>query len=200
MTWITLATEDALSEAVASKLIEEHRGRLDIAQRLRRNGFGYLRSRLPNFCEMARHQAVVVITDLDRQECASSLVSDWFGARQRPERLLLRVAVREVESWVLADHEAVRGMLQKPKITLPEQPDVLPDPKRFLIDLARRGPRTMREAIVPEFGAIAAQGLGYNEFLVGVVAQQWNPARAAQRSDSLRRARHRLAQLAEASR
>ena len=199
MTWVTLATEDALSEAVGDKLVSEHASHLHIAQRLRRNGFGYLRSRLPNFCEMAVHQPVLLITDLDRRPCAGALVSDWMKGREKPTGLLLRVAVREVEAWVLADHVAVRSVLRRPTQSLPHDPDGLDDPKQYLINLAKKGPRAMRDAVVPATGAIAAQGLGYNEFLVAMINQQWSPERAAERSDSLRRARGRLAQLALAS-
>ncbi len=199
MSWITLATEDVLSEAIGEKLIDEQREHLKVSLRMRRNGFGYLKSRLPSFCEIAKHHPVFLITDLDRRQCAGALLGDWLGERPKPAGLLLRVAVREVESWLLADHAAVRAMLRKPSQRLPERPDGLEDPKRFLIELARKGPRAMREAIVPASGVVASQGLGYNEFLVDVVARQWSPERAAQRSDSLRRARARLAQLAFAS-
>lgn len=198
MTQITLATEDALSEAVGERLIDEQGAALEIGQRLRRNGSGYLRMRIPNFCAMADLQPVFLITDLDRLPCPSALLSDWIGRRKQPAGFLLRVAVREIESWLLADHEALRRVLARPHERLPNAPDQLEDPKRFLIDLARRGPRRLREAIVPEDGAIAVQGLGYNEVLVDVVRRLWNPSRAAQRSQSLQRARVRLADLANA--
>lgn len=196
MTWVTLATEDAVSEAVGERLIAEHGKVLFIGQRLGRRGFGYLRSAMPKFREMARRQPVIVLTDLDRASCAASLVTDWIGTGAKPQNLMLRVAVREVESWILADHDAVRSLLATPRLPLPEKPDDLDDPKALLLKLAaERAPRQVREALVPVKGAIASQGLGYNAMLTNLVAEHWNPERAAQRSDSLHRARLRLREL-----
>lgn len=195
---IVLATEDALSEAVAQKLIDELGPQVTVVQTLRRGGFGYLKARIGNFCEMARHQPILVITDLDRHACASELLQAWLARRRRPAQLLLRFAVREIESWVLADHEAMRVLLERENQVLPRAPDELIDPKAALIQLAKRGPRRVREAIVPEAGAIASQGLGYNQVLVPHVCRHWSPMRASQRSDSLQRARCRLHELASA--
>lgn len=198
MTPVTLATEDALSEAIAEKLVAELDGKMQIAQKLGRTGFGYLRSRIGSFCEMAKFQKVIVITDLDRQQCSEALVREWLGQRTRPPQMLLRVAVRTIESWVLADHEAMRSLLQKAKLPLPAAPDALIDPKATLIDLARRGPREVREGVVPERGSMSRQGLGYNQILVPHVLERWDAVRASERSNSLDRARKRIRELADA--
>ena len=197
MRQIALATEDALSEAVGEKLIAEVKPPLEVGLRLRRDGFGYLKTRMRNFCEIARHQPVLVITDLDRVACAATLVRGWTANDTSPAALLLRVAVREVEAWLLADHDAMRTLLQRPRQILPPDPEALPEPKDALIRLVGcHGPRSLREAIVPQPGVIAAQGLGYNNALVEFVRRTWSPHRAAQRSNSLARARQRLRELA----
>lgn len=197
MRCIALATEDALSEAVGEKLIAEVKPPLEVGLRLRRDGFGYLKKRMRSFCEMARHQPVLVITDLDRAACAASLVREWTANDMRPATLLLRVAVREVEAWLLADHDAMRTLLQRPRQILPPDPEALPEPKNELIRLVgRHGSRALREAIVPQPGVIASQGLGYNNALVEFVRRTWSPHRAAQRSNSLARTRQRLRELA----
>ena len=112
MRQIALATEDALSEAVGEKLIAEVKPPLEVGLRLRRDGFGYLKTRMRKFCEIARHQPVLVITDLDRVACAATLVRRWTANDTPPATLLLRVAVHEVEAWLLADHDAMRTLLQ----------------------------------------------------------------------------------------
>ena len=99
---IALATEDQLSEAIGERLVRDFGKQLQIGSRLRRHGSGYLRSRLKNFAEMARQQPVLLITDLDGKACPSELLADWLGSLHRPAQLLMRVAVREVESWLLA--------------------------------------------------------------------------------------------------
>jgi hypothetical protein len=106
------------------------------------------------------------------------------------------VAVREIESWLLADHEAMRGLLGARAGRLPPDPDELPDPKQTLIELAQRAPRTVRDELLADQGAFASQGLGYNTLLARMVREAWRPARAAERSFSLAKARIRLKELA----
>ena len=99
----------------------------------------------------------------------------------------MRIAEREIESWLLADHEAFEKLIGN-KSRLPVEPDKLPDPKRHLLTLARKAPREVREDLVAQKGALAKQGIGYNRRLVGWVQEEWSPERAATRSPSLSRA------------
>lgn len=194
---IALATEDELSETVGLRLLAEC-GLLDAGQPLllRKNGSGYLKSKMKSWHEMARNGMVLLLTDLDRLECPVSLLSDWLGVRrQLPENLLLRVAVREIESWVLADHLGVHILFGK-ELRLPVAPDELPDPKQHLLMLARKASRRVRENSVVQRGAVASQGVGYNRLLSSWVQSEWSPERAAQRSPSLRRTRDRLREFA----
>ncbi|MCQ2999259.1 DUF4276 family protein [Pseudomonas syringae] len=194
---VALATEDELSEAVGLKLLAEHdvfRGAQPLL--LRKNGSGYLRSRILSWKQMANHQIVLVLTDLDDCHCPVALLSDWLGPeREIPENMLLRVAVRETESWVLADHEGLRKLVGA-KGKLPPAPDELPDPKQQLLKIARSAPRRVREDLVGMRGSAMVQGLGYNNVLVDWIASEWDPARASSRSPSLERTRRRLQELA----
>jgi len=75
MTAFAVATEDALSEAVAETLLEQVGGHV-VHQRLRRNGFGYLKQRITAFNQMARRvMPVLLLTDLDRSGCPAELIT-----------------------------------------------------------------------------------------------------------------------------
>lgn len=189
---VAVASEDALSEAIALRLVSEVSLSHYVTHRLRKRGSGYLRSKIKSWCEMARHQLMLVLTDLDETECAPLLRSRWRGGRIEPPGLLLRVAVREVESWALADHEALRVLVGR-RGRLPSVPDQLDDPKQFLLALARLAPKAVRQDLTRDIGdGRIGQGLGYNARLVPWVWQTWQPERAAQRSPSLARTRIRL--------
>lgn len=194
MTPVALATEDELSEAVGRRLLTGALHRLEAGLLLRRGGSGYLRSRMGNWCALAKRQPLLLLTDLDQGRCASVLIQDWLGEHHQPEDLVLRVAVREVEAWLLADHEAIQRLLGK-KGQLPVDPDALSDPKQRLLQLARLANRDVRRDLVAEKGAIAAQGIAYNARLCEFVSKDWDPQRASLRSESLRRARLRIDQL-----
>jgi hypothetical protein len=197
---VALATEDELSEAVGLRLLSEVSDRIEVGLLFRRGGNGYLRSRLANFCEIARRRPLLVITDLDRAACPAALCSDWLGQTLLPRKLLLRVAVREIESWLFADHDAMRTLLGRGVASrLPEQPETVENPKEFLLTLAARAPREVRADLCAPSGAFARQGLGYNSRLCMFVREIWSPDRAASRSDSLRRACRRILELAALS-
>ena len=198
MRQLALATEDAVSEAVGIRLVEDTGSDLTVTQRLRRGGFGYLRSRMRSFCEIARRTPVLLLTDLDRGNCPATLIEDWSRRETIPEQLLFRVAVRQVESWLLADRDGIARLFKVSIRHLPLDPDALPDAKRSLLQLAQRAPRAVRENLVAESGAAAAQGLGYNAVLSNFVSTRWDPSRAGHLSNSLARARTRLMELAAA--
>lgn len=193
---LTLATEDALSEAVSERILANHPTVL-VGSRVRRGGNGYLRSRMSAWREIARHAPVLVLTDLDKFPCPPALLADWLGSLACPAGLILRVAVREVEAWLLADHEAMVALIGR-RIAgrLPEEPDALIDPKAFLLDLAARAPRDVRLDLRADSGSTAKQGLGYNTRLVDLVRTVWTPSRAATRSPSLQRTLVRIGALA----
>ncbi|MDH4481806.1 MAG: DUF4276 family protein [Rhodoferax sp.] len=194
---IAVATEDELSEAVALRLISELKRPHQVTMKLGRKGSGYLRSKMGNWCQMADRQIMMVLTDLDRANCLLEFRDQWLANRPLPETLVFRIAVREVESWALADHEAMRQLVGK-KGVLPTAPDSLNDPKQTLLGFARIAPKSVREDLLKVNDGQLRQGLGYNARLTQWVNTAWDPARAAERSPSLARARFRLQEAVEA--
>lgn len=194
---IVIATEDVLSESVAERLVAETKSKLAVCNRIRKNGAGYLRSRFRNFCEIARLTPVLLVADLDTNTCPSALIEDWSRRDRNPGQLLFRVAVRQIESWILADREGIAKFLSVRVVHIPKTPDALTNAKQSLLRVAQKAPRKIREELVADRGAIASQGLGYNDLLSRFVRTSWNPKNAASRSDSLDRARMRLAELAK---
>lgn len=193
---LVLATEDPLSEAVGQRLVAETNSSLAVHLSLRKGGFGYLRSRIRNFCEMARGMPVLLLTDLDAGDCAPGLIEEWTSRDEVPGRLLFRVAVRQIESWLLADREAMAELLGVGIGNVSRNPDALPNAKNELLRLARRARRDVRIDLLQQTGAIATQGIGYNAVLCDYIQSSWDPSRAAGQSSSLARARIRLAELA----
>lgn len=193
---VYLAPEDALAEAVAERLILDTGGALRVDVKLPGKGAGNLKKKLPELIGVAYSLPVLLITDLDRVACAPLLISTWKGSRKFPQDLLFRVAVREVESWLMADADALANWLNIKFTKIPSAPDTLADPKRTLLELAKKAPRAIREGLIKAPGAVASQGLGYNAVLGQFVRENWRAERAALRSPSLARARQRINELA----
>lgn len=193
-----MGVEDDLTYAVADVLIKQLLGDKYASQRLhakRAGGFGQIRGNLDKYLRLAARQPVVLITDLDRRPCAPSLIAEWFGSGRPSPFLCFRVAVREVESWLMADKIGLAKFLGVAEHRLPRSVEEELDPKQRLIEIASRGRKGIRDELVDPHFAHARQGLGYNERLSKFVTTEWNLERASKLSDSLRRACTALARL-----
>ena len=196
MTPIAIATEDQLSEAIALRLLADIPTPHFIQHSLGKKGNGYLSSKMESWHQMAQHQVMLVLTDLDRANCLVEFRNQWLIA-DPPQNLLLRIAVREVESWVLADHVAMRALIGA-KGVLPAAPDEFADPKQSLLKLAKSAPKQIRQDLLKTIDGNFAPGLGYNARLTAWVHSEWNPQRASERSPSLARARLRISEVVSA--
>lgn len=184
---IQLAVEDDLSEGVLIKLLCKTGRPYAIGTCYNGSGFGYLRRTIRGFNNAAKGTPFLVLTDLDQIECAPDLIETWLHEPLHPN-LLFRVAVKEVEAWLLADQVGLARFLGINKTLIPESVDEIVDPKKCLINLARRSPhRNLRGDIVPPSGSTRQIGPNYNGQLVAFVQNRWNISAAERSSPSLRR-------------
>lgn len=187
-----IATEDALSEAVAETLLSQA-GIDQIHTKIRKDGFGYLKRRIKDLNRMADQvMPVLLVTDLDQYPCPPGMIAEWLPTG-RTQRLLFRIAVRETEAWLLADRSALARFIGISDAAIPARPDELPDPKARLLKLVRQSSnRALRRDVLPAKGSTSPVGLGYNAQLCQFVRSDWSSERAAESSASLRRALSRI--------
>ena len=194
LTRVTLAVEDVLSDAVATKILESCGFKIET--RLRQRGNTYLKQKAPELNRAAaRDRPVFLLTDLDSPtNCPLDLIQSWIKGSPKPG-FFFRVAVMEVESWVLADRGAVARFLSVPASQIPQQTDDVADPKERIVSLAQKSrSRTIREALVPAPESTAPVGNEYNARLIEFVRESWDLERAASVSPSLKRTLERLRQ------
>jgi hypothetical protein len=158
-------------------------------------GKSKLDPRIPFYCQAAARDAWFVLRDLDRDApCAGGLVT--MLAPHRPERMVLRVPVRSVEAWLLADRTGIARFLRVPEAKIPRQPDQLESPKTELVNVARKSKVAgVRDDIVPREGATRPTGPAYTLRLVEFTTAHWAPERARESSPSLERAMRALERL-----
>lgn len=190
---LLVAVEDGLSAAVMRRLIQTTGRKFVISRTINARGYGRLKADMAKFKSASHVMPHVVLTDLDQYPCPPALLKDW-KAMALPPRLLLRIAVREVEAWLLADREGIANFLSVAKNKVPQDPEAEADPKRTLINLARKS-RRQRLAIelVPEMGSSASIGPLYNARLSEFVDTAWDVDRARTVAPSLDRTLSRLA-------
>ena len=189
MSAVSLAVEGLLDEKVLRRLIERvAASRFEISACYIKRGRDDLKRGMVHFNQAAKFHPFIILADLERDVCAPSLIKTWLpkGAHSN---LSLRIAVRKVESWLLADRYACADFLGVPLNRLPQRADDDEDPKLTIVNLARRSRnRLIRESLVPAEGSTSLVGKNYVGELTQFVLNDWNPTRAETYSDSLARA------------
>ena len=133
-----------------------------------------------------------VLTDLDNHECPIELMNNWLPPEGRNQNLIFRIAVREIESWILSDREGFASFIDISIQNIPRNPDLEPDAKQTLINLVKKSRRRrIKEDIIPR-NEYVAQGPNYNDRLMEYVLETWDINRAGQNSDRLKRAINHL--------
>ncbi|NMC42407.1 MAG: DUF4276 family protein [candidate division Zixibacteria bacterium] len=179
--------EDLLSEEVLRTLIRYVGRDYIIGACYCRGGVGYIRNRILGFNHAAVGTPIIVLVDLDDLECAPELLRVWLPNGIN-HNLIFRVAVREVEAWLLADKSAFADFLGLDKKLVPDNPELIDDPKRFVINLAKRSRKSeFRRALVPSEGSTAQVGPDYNGAMSTFVHEFWNPKEACCKSSSLKK-------------
>ena len=156
------------------------------------NGKRNLDRRISGFNHAARHTPWIAVRDLNHDaDCPPNLIERLLP--EPSEFMCFRIAVREIESWFLADSEGISRFLSVPKSRLPNNPEHLFDPKLELVNLARRSRRReVRSGIVPEQGSDRSVGPGYTDMMVEFASTHWSLEAAMENADSFRRAYNRL--------
>lgn len=192
MIYISLVYEDGLSEAVMNKLLVSFGNKYEVVNSYPGYGFGYLKANIKGFNQASLVYPHFMLTDLDNYICPSELIQDWINFEVN-KHFIFRIAVKEVESWLLADIEGLSSFLKVSPSNFPLNPDLETDPKNVLIQLAKRSrKREIREDIVP-INNNASIGPNYNGCLTQFVVNYWNIEMAITRSNSLKRAWENLA-------
>jgi hypothetical protein len=192
MIQIHLAVEDELSEKVLRRLLIDSGRPFHVSFVINRGGYGYLKSKMDGFNKSAKGLAFLVLTDLDKHACAPALIQEWISGPINAN-LIFRVAVREVEAWILGDRENFARFLGIAADQVPISPEALDDPKRTLVQLATKARKAeVRRRLIPRKNMSALQGPEYNSCLTEFVGSAWDPLVSSLVCPSLAKCRTRI--------
>lgn len=198
---ISSAVKGVIDEAVVKRLIVEAGG--EIGPIYGKRGKSLLRQRVNGYNNAAHYHPWIVLVDMNQEaDCPPPLKALWLP---KPGQFMcFRIAVREIEAWLLADRECFASFFKVRISDVPTNPELLDDPKEAVIELSRRSRnRDIRLDMVPRPGSGRKIGTAYVSRLIEFVSDTqrgWRPERAAQSSDSLNRSLTRIRELVNRSR
>jgi hypothetical protein len=193
---ISGAVEGLVDEAVVKFLIGE--AGASAGHIYGKKGKSYLHASISGYNNAAKFRPWIVLVDLDHDaDCAPELCRNWIGVKAA--HLCFRVAIRAVESWLLADRESIAKFLSVSPARVPTNPELESNPKAKMVDLAARSKRrSIREDMVPRPSSGRPVGPAYTSRLIEFVQSKlWRPAIAAESSQSLQRCRTHLQRLVQ---
>lgn len=196
---VNIAAEDNLSEAVARRLLANASGKIKVENtypvkkgwqdEIGKSGYGYIRKALTGFNAAAKFTPFLVLVDADNRPCPPETIAEWLDGKTRHPDLICRVAIREVETWLLADSAELADFLSVSEKCIPADVTRIKDPKRYIVRLAARSSRKeIRSDIAPPPGTKGKTGPYYTQSLCSFVKDHWRIDEAVKHSESLRRA------------
>ena len=146
MTFVYFAVEGDADVPVAERLIR-HVGHTP-HRAIVAGGVPRLDQRIPGLTRSAAHMNWLILRDLDREQCAPRLVRRLF-AGGIPPRASLRIPVRSMESWMLADAVGFSEVFSVNQNRLPDRPDNLENAKLYLVNACRSSRRLEVRSAIP---------------------------------------------------
>jgi len=193
--FVSAAVEGIVDEAVVRKLITYVHAK--VGDVYGKKGKSYLRNKIMGYNNAAQHRPWIILVDLDNNfDCAPLLRQAWLP--DPSPRLCFRVAVREIEAWLLADRERIAQFLSVALSKVPLYPEDLENPKEFIVNLSRVSRRRdIRQDMVPRPESGRQIGQAYPSRLIEFISKYWRPDIASEQSISLKRAIRCLRALSE---
>lgn len=172
---VKVVVEGDLDALVAEYLL--NKAGLAIGDTYVRNGKAQLDIRINGYNNAARHSPWLVLRDLDKDaECAPALIKALVP--EPAPWLMLRVPVRTIETWLIADAVGISNFLGISHTVVPSAPENLDDPKVELIGLARRSNRRIASGLIPTDRSGRSVGIEYNAVMEEFIRAHWSIDRA----------------------
>lgn len=191
MTFIALAVEGPTDRAAAEKILSTRSLQADPLSTFVKHGKSRLDKKMHSFNQAARFRPWLVLRDADHDcgDCPVSVRRSLLPLESQNLALCLRLPVRCLEAWLLADLDGFSTAFHVSKSIVPDNVEELFDPKQALINVCRKSrQRDIRRAMVPREGTVARVGPEYTTLIVDYCMSTWEPDAAAENAPSLARA------------
>lgn len=101
---VFLAGEDEVTKAIIRRTVAEYAPNLRVKMELPARG-GELKSKIVNFNNLSLTDPVILLTDLDAENCAPAAKERLLAGIKQADHFIVNIAVDEAEAWLMADRE-----------------------------------------------------------------------------------------------
>lgn len=187
---ITLVYEDVLQRVTIEKILSSYfADKYQVSNYLPGRGFAWIKNNINSFNLASATATYLVVVDLDKDSCPPNKIHDWL-TNPKNENLIFRIAVREIESWIVGDTKNFSKFLHLREKKLKRRVDSIANPKQYIFKLVTEANLKHLKGICPKPGARI--GPEYNDKLKRFVLNSWDPNLARENSPSLNRTIDRL--------
>jgi len=130
---VYIVGEDPVTKAIIRRLVKDYAPSLNIVGDIPARG-GQIKSKIENFNTLSRKYPVILLLDLDANDCAPQLKQQLLKNIQPTSDFIVNIAIEEAESWLFADKENFASYLRVDRNLLPNG-----------MDLRMNGPRVVHE-------------------------------------------------------
>ncbi len=193
---VTIATEGFVDAAIARRLLRECG--LEAGPEYGRKGKGHIDANIARYNQASASTGPwLVLRDLDNDAPCGGVLARRLLKSPAP-KMRLRIVVRAIESWLLADFESLAKTFDLRASAKSRFDDRTQHPKMTMLDLlAESKSMAVRRAMVRVSPNGAKEsGALYNSNLASYVDAHWRPKSAAKNSSSLAKALARVEELA----
>ncbi len=175
---INLLVEGTTDEPALTRIVSDS-GR-EILAVYGRHGKSWIDMNLGKYNQAARYGKWLAVRDLDTDaSCAAQLVARLLP--QPSPQMHLRIAVHQLEAWLLGDRNGSSEFFGLRLSTIPREPENVINPKAMLVTLCRSSRfRRIREGMVPGVGSTAKVGPEYVGLITEFCTGRWNWRQAAE--------------------
>jgi len=193
---IILAGEDAVTKTCLRKIINHCDPETIVLNELPARG-GQLKSLINNLNKLSIDIPVILLTDLDNNDCAPSLKSTLLQGIEQNNNFIFNIACDEAEAWLMSDKKNFSKYFKIPISSIPQKSnmgnrrkpyyelDFKYKSSLFLVNevIKKSKDEKLIKMMTPDKGSY--KGPEYNTAILPFINSSWDIEQAKLNSDSL---------------
>ena len=204
MTNVYIVGEDLVTRAILRRLINDYAPNLTILREEPVRG-SQMKGLVSNFNKLAQTAPVVLLGDLDTDDCAPEARRKLLNGENQSDDFLINIAVDEAEAWLYADRIGLSRYLGVPLDSIPQSSlQRMGGPhERMEVDTLMKTSMHLTKSLILESNKEElktqiispdgrCKGKEYNSAMVPFIHNYWSPERARTGSYSLDSAINRI--------